>query len=119
MLHCADLSNPTKPLDIYQQWIERVMEEFFLQGDRESSEGLEISAMCDRHNANIEKSQIGFMDFIVHPLWESWADLVAPDAQSILDTLEKNRNWYCDQVEKSNNAASNTTTTCANYNGHD
>ena len=102
MLHCADLSNPTKPLPIYQKWLERVMNEFFLQGDREASEGLEISAMCDRHNASIEKSQVGFIDFVVHPLWESWSDLVAPDAQDILDTLESNRNWFCEQVEKVN-----------------
>jgi cAMP-specific phosphodiesterase 4 len=58
MLHCADLSNPTKPLEIYQSWIDRVMSEFFLQGDREAGEGLEISPMCDRHNASIEKSQV-------------------------------------------------------------
>lgn len=58
MLHCADLSNPTKPLGIYQMWVDRVMSEYFLQGDREASEGLEISPMCDRHNANIEKSQV-------------------------------------------------------------
>ena len=46
---------------------------------------------------------MGFIDFIVHPLWESWSDLVAPDAQEILDTLENNRNWYCTQVDKANN----------------
>jgi len=27
-------------------------------------------------------------------LWETWADLVNPDAQHILDTLEENRDWY-------------------------
>ena len=27
----------------------------------------------------------------MHPLWETWADLVHPDAQDILDTLEDNR----------------------------
>ena len=58
MLHCADLSNPTKPLNIYQNWIDRVMGEFYLQGDRELSEGLEISPMCDRLNASVEKSQV-------------------------------------------------------------
>ncbi len=53
--------------------------------------------------------KIGFIDFIVHPLWESWADLVSPDAQHILDTLERNRNWYYDQVDKLNACSSNTT----------
>lgn len=37
---------------------------------------------------------MGFIDYIVHPLWETWADLVHPDAQEILDTLEDNREWY-------------------------
>jgi cAMP-specific phosphodiesterase 4 len=58
MLHCADLSNTTKPLEIYQNWTNRLMEEFFLQGDREMSHGLEISPMCDRLKASIEKSQV-------------------------------------------------------------
>uniref|UniRef100_A0A8C5FGF0 Phosphodiesterase n=1 Tax=Gadus morhua TaxID=8049 RepID=A0A8C5FGF0_GADMO len=94
MVHCADLSNPTKPLPIYRQWTERIMEEFFRQGDKERERGMEISAMCDRHNASVEKSQVGFIDYIVHPLWETWADLVHPDAQELLDTLEENRQWY-------------------------
>lgn len=64
MLHCADLSNPTKPLDIYRNWTERVMNELFMQGDRESSQGLEISAMCDRHKACIEKTQVKIVFFL-------------------------------------------------------
>uniref|UniRef100_A0A8C7KSS4 Phosphodiesterase n=1 Tax=Oncorhynchus kisutch TaxID=8019 RepID=A0A8C7KSS4_ONCKI len=94
MVHCADLSNPTKPLQLYRQWTDRIMEEFFSQGDRERERGMEISPMCDKHNASVQKSQVGFIDYIVHPLWETWADLVHPDAQDILDTLEDNREWY-------------------------
>lgn len=60
MLHCADLSNTTKPLQLYQIWTTRLMDEFFIQGDLESSLGLEISPMCDRHKASIEKSQVIF-----------------------------------------------------------
>ena len=63
--------------------------------------------MCDRGNATTEKSQVcrekfslifdklnlqvGFISYIVHPLWETWAELVYPDAQDILTTLENNR----------------------------
>ena len=121
MVHCSDLSNPTKPHNIYSMWVDRIMEEFFRQGDKvpkniffprrmksfrspfqlslrydrsliqEREAGIDISPMCDRHNATIEKSQVGFINFIVHPLWETWAELVYPDAQPILETLEKNR----------------------------
>jgi hypothetical protein len=34
------------------------MEEFFQQGDREREQNLDISPMCDRHSATIEKSQV-------------------------------------------------------------
>ncbi|KAF1589890.1 cAMP-specific 3',5'-cyclic phosphodiesterase 4D, partial [Eudyptes moseleyi] len=125
MVHCADLSNPTKPLELYRQWTDRIMVEFFRQGDWEREKGMEISPMCDKHTASVEKSQVGqrrgagvgaagpgwglssafpqvgFIDFIAHPLWETWADLVHPDAQEILDTLEDNREWYQSMIPRS------------------
>uniref|UniRef100_UPI00358F668B 3',5'-cyclic-AMP phosphodiesterase 4D-like isoform X2 n=1 Tax=Myxine glutinosa TaxID=7769 RepID=UPI00358F668B len=101
MVHCADLSNPTKPIELYREWTNRIMEEFCQQGDRERECGMEISAMCDRNSASVEKSQVGFIDYIVHPLWETWADLVHPDAQNILDTLEENRDWYHSMIPES------------------
>lgn len=58
MVHCADLSNPTKPLELYRQWTDRIMVEFFTQGDRERDKGMEISPMCDKHNASVEKTQV-------------------------------------------------------------
>ncbi|XP_042590508.1 cAMP-specific 3',5'-cyclic phosphodiesterase 4D-like isoform X1 [Cyprinus carpio] len=101
MVHCADLSNPTKPLELYRQWTDRIRVELFRQGDRERDKGIEISPMCDKHTASVEKSQVGFIDYIVHPLWETWADLVHPDAQDILDTLEDNREWYQSMIPRS------------------
>nr|CAD7461741.1 unnamed protein product [Timema tahoe] len=58
LVHCADLSNPTKPLTLYKRWVELLMEEFFQQGDKEREQNLDISPMCDRHSATIEKSQV-------------------------------------------------------------
>lgn len=58
MVHCADLSGPTKPLHLYRRWCGLIMEEFFQQGDKEREAGMEISPMCDRYNATIEKSQV-------------------------------------------------------------
>nr|XP_045364094.1 cAMP-specific 3',5'-cyclic phosphodiesterase 4C isoform X2 [Camelus bactrianus] len=69
-----------------------------IQGDRERESGLDISPMCDKHTASVEKSQVGFIDYIAHPLWETWADLVHPDAQDLLDTLEDNREWYQSKI---------------------
>ncbi|TKR57360.1 hypothetical protein L596_030842 [Steinernema carpocapsae] len=98
MIHLADLSNPTKPIELYRCWNERICEEYWRQGDREKDLGLEISPMCDRTNVTLEKSQVGFIDYIVHPIFETWADLVYPHAQSILDQLEENRQWYQSRI---------------------
>ena len=51
--------------------------------------------------------QVGFIDYIVHPLWETWADLVHPFAQDVLDTLEDNRDWYHSQISVSPNDSRN------------
>jgi len=37
---------------------------------------------------------------VVHPLWETWAELVFPDCQEILDSLESNRDWYASRSER-------------------
>ena len=58
MLHCADLSNPTKPAHIYREWVTRVMEEFFRQGDRERALGYDVSPMCDRSTVKIANAQV-------------------------------------------------------------
>lgn len=42
--------------------------------------------------------QVGFIDYVAHPLWETWADLVQPECQYILDIMETNRQWYHDQL---------------------
>ena len=73
MVHCADLSNPTKPLELYKTWCGRIMEEFFQQGDKEREAGLDISPMCDRYNATIEKSQVFFFFIGVSQQYVHWS----------------------------------------------
>lgn len=72
MVHCADLSNPTKPLELYRQWTDRIMVEFFTQGDRERDKGMEISPMCDKQNASIEKNQVHYWSFIQEIYYALW-----------------------------------------------
>jgi cAMP-specific phosphodiesterase 4 len=69
ILHCADISNPVKSWDIGKVWADLVCEEFFQQGDRERVEGLEVSPMMDRAIVNLPNMQLGFMEYIVAPLF--------------------------------------------------
>ncbi|XP_076814604.1 3',5'-cyclic-AMP phosphodiesterase 4C-like isoform X4 [Clavelina lepadiformis] len=101
LMHCADLSNPAKPIEMYKKWNERIMDEYWMQGDVERAAGLEISPMCDRNNTSVEKSQVMFIDFVVHPLFETWADLVNPCAQEVINELATNREYYSSLVPSS------------------
>ncbi|EAR99060.2 3'5'-cyclic nucleotide phosphodiesterase family protein (macronuclear) [Tetrahymena thermophila SB210] len=71
LLHSADVSNPYKPWEICRQWTFKVLDEFWNQGDLERQSGLPITYLCDRFTTNTSKSQAGFIDFIVKPLYES------------------------------------------------
>jgi len=40
------------------------------------------------------------MDYIIHPLWETWSELVYPDCRDILDHFETNRDWYSSRAQQ-------------------
>ena len=60
------------------RWSERVMAEFFKQGDLERSLRLPISPQMDRASTSVAMAQVNFIDFIVAPLysqvwhWVGW-----------------------------------------------
>lgn len=71
LVHSSDVSNPSKDLTVYSIWTKLVMQEFFNQGDLERSENLPVSYLCDRATTNVPKSQVGFINFIVSPLFKT------------------------------------------------
>ncbi|KAF2071837.1 hypothetical protein CYY_006854 [Polysphondylium violaceum] len=71
-IKCADVSNPSKPWDLYKEWADRVMEEFYRQGDEERKRGMDISAFMDRNKPATTKCQISFINLFVDPLYEMW-----------------------------------------------
>ena len=94
LLHCADLANPAKPLEIATQWSRNIAEEFYQQGDEELKLGMEVSHMCDRHNPIFEKNQYTFITFVALPLWEAWSELVYSHATIMLDHLGANKDYW-------------------------
>jgi hypothetical protein len=54
---------------LYLQWVDRITEEFFKQGDREKALGLPLSPFMDRATPKIPKSQINFIEFVCAPAW--------------------------------------------------
>ncbi|KAF2357625.1 3'5'-cyclic nucleotide phosphodiesterase N-terminal [Trinorchestia longiramus] len=76
VLHCCDISHPSKDWSVHQRWTSQLLEEFFRQGDREHELGLPYSPLCDRKNTLVAESQIGFIDFIVDPSMSVCSDLL-------------------------------------------
>jgi hypothetical protein len=75
LIHAADISNPTKPFEVYSQWADKVMSEFFAQGDKEKELGLPCSFLCNRETVTIPNAQIGFIDGIVNPFFETLTNI--------------------------------------------
>ena len=93
IIHAADISNPTKPLEIYKEWGKRCVDEFFKQGDLEREKGLPISFNCDRYTVSLSQSQIGFIDVIVLPFFTVLNEYF-PQLSFTLVNLKNNYNYY-------------------------
>jgi len=96
----ADLGYLTKGEATCHVWTERVLEEFFLQGDTEKRLGLPVSFGCDR-GIDIPNLQIGFYKTMIAPLYEAMGLLVPMDMQ--LRNLDHMRRYW--QTTKDANAA--------------
>jgi hypothetical protein len=95
-LHTCDVSNPAKALSTYVTWAERVLTEFFGQGEKEKEYGLPVSNFMDKETTNIAKCQIGFINVLVNPLFLALHEFL--NLQPCLDNLSKNRQFWEENV---------------------
>ena len=72
ILKIGDLGHASKTLPLHLLWTHRIEEEFYRQGDEERKSGLEISPFCDRTKKNLAQSQIGFFNFLVVPMYDTF-----------------------------------------------
>jgi len=93
-MHAADVSNPVKPLPIYRKWAARCMCEFYHVGDSEREAKLPISTFFDRDSRNMPKCQIGFITFVVRPLFAALSELVSDLADEWKTTLDANQAYF-------------------------
>ncbi|KAJ3386740.1 High affinity cAMP-specific 3',5'-cyclic phosphodiesterase 7A [Lobulomyces angularis] len=93
-IKCADVNNPSKPLEQSKNWTELVMEEFYRQGDREREKGVPISMFYDRNNPDVPKCQIGFIDYIVYPIFETWQMFMEEDVKVHIENVMMNKGYW-------------------------
>ncbi|XP_049332531.1 dual specificity calcium/calmodulin-dependent 3',5'-cyclic nucleotide phosphodiesterase 1A isoform X6 [Astyanax mexicanus] len=85
LLHTADISHPAKNWELHHRWTASLLEEFFLQGDKEAELGLPFSPLCDRKSTMVAQSQIGFIDFIVVPTFTVLTDMTEKIVTPLID----------------------------------
>ncbi|KAH6570308.1 hypothetical protein BASA60_007797 [Batrachochytrium salamandrivorans] len=94
-IKCGDINNAAKSLPLCTQWAANIMEEFFKQGDEERKRGLPISMFMDRQTTVISKCQVGFIDYIVLPLYEVWDQYMNEERGfPAIDNLHANRDYW-------------------------
>lgn len=98
-VHCADIANPAKPLPLALQWTQRVVTEFFNQGDAEKKRGMPVSVLCDREKVEVPKSQLAFLTYVVKPTFEALKGLAPVTAGHALDNIEIAVRHWEQQVE--------------------
>ena len=104
LIHSADISNPTKPFNIYLKWAKLVFEEFCQQGDKEKALGLVCT--CDRNTVKLNKNQIGFIDYVVEGYVSSFVQIF-PSLKFLHDNLVVNREKFVNYKEDDNNNKNN------------
>ncbi|ETO12558.1 hypothetical protein RFI_24817 [Reticulomyxa filosa] len=92
-IHACDISNPTKDLKICNEWADRIMDEFFDQGDKEKALGLPVSPMMDRETASKASGQIGFIRFIVAPLFDVFTEFI-PELKPCCQVMQSNLEYW-------------------------
>ncbi|GAX85340.1 hypothetical protein CEUSTIGMA_g12757.t1 [Chlamydomonas eustigma] len=88
-MKCSDLGHLASAREVHLKWVGLLEEEMFLQGDLERSRGYPISPLMDRNQIGITRSQVGFFNVIVLPLFKGLAS-VLPSVQPLLDQVLSN-----------------------------
>jgi len=101
LMKMADISNAGRPFDIYIHWVDRIMNEFYRQGDMERDHALPISPFMDRSDPQIRKCQCGFLDYLVLPTYTAWTQAF-PDSAIVLTLAKANRQHWA-AIEASEN----------------
>lgn len=84
LLHCADISNPARPLHQCSEWGKRVQEELYIQGDKERRLGLPVTKLCDRYSSAPAEAQTKFIQRIMKPCMHALRP-IAPGFVSLVE----------------------------------
>ena len=89
ILKCTDLGHLASEESVHRKWVAALEEEMFRQGDLEKAKGYPVSPLMDRNLEGVTKSQPGFFNAIVLPLFSAMASSWPP-VKPMADQVEVN-----------------------------
>ncbi|XP_052001499.1 cGMP-inhibited 3',5'-cyclic phosphodiesterase 3B [Xyrauchen texanus] len=105
----ADINGPAKDRSLHLKWTEGIVNEFYEQGDEESTLGLPVSPFMDRSAPQLAKLQESFITHIVGPLCNSydaagllpgyWIDEEGSDDEEEMEDIETEDEELDEDVE--------------------
>ncbi|XP_038078738.1 high affinity cAMP-specific and IBMX-insensitive 3',5'-cyclic phosphodiesterase 8B-like isoform X3 [Patiria miniata] len=99
LIKCADVSNPTRPLNMCMVWARRISEEYFAQTDEEKKRSLPVvMPVFDRLSCSIPKSQISFTEYFIMDMFDAWDAFI--DCPEVMENLRTNYKYWTNEEEK-------------------
>uniref|UniRef100_A0A672TBW1 High affinity cGMP-specific 3',5'-cyclic phosphodiesterase 9A n=1 Tax=Sinocyclocheilus grahami TaxID=75366 RepID=A0A672TBW1_SINGR len=94
LIKCCDISNEVRPMEVAEPWVDCLLEEYFMQSDREKVEGLPVAPFMDREKVTKPTAQIGFIKFVLIPMFETVMKLFPQIEEVMVQPLRESRDRY-------------------------
>ncbi|XP_012944447.1 high affinity cGMP-specific 3',5'-cyclic phosphodiesterase 9A isoform X2 [Aplysia californica] len=94
LMKVSDISNEARPLSVAMPWLDCLLTEFFNQSDLEKLEGLPVAPFMDREKVSKSSSQVGFIKFVLLPLFETVGKLFPQLENAIIEPVRDALAYY-------------------------
>ncbi|XP_020617045.1 high affinity cGMP-specific 3',5'-cyclic phosphodiesterase 9A-like [Orbicella faveolata] len=94
MIKVSDVSNEARPMEVAEPWLDCLLQEFFIQSDVEKLEGLPVAPFMDRDKVTKPSAQIGFIRFVLTPLFEALGQLFPVLEGPLIAPVRKALSYY-------------------------
>merc|ERR1712079_501075 len=94
LIKACDISNECRPIMVSEGWVECLMEEYFQQSDKEKKDNLPVAPFMDRDRVTKPIAQVGFIKYVLLPLFEALCKLYPEIEEIAVDHLKQALNHY-------------------------
>jgi len=94
LIKSADISNEVRPTRVAEPWVDNLLEEFFMQYDKELIEGLPVSELMDRKKVKKSITQTNFIAYVMIPIFEAMAKVLPNMDDNVIQPIRTSLAYY-------------------------